>query len=82
MPSWLCFHGSGVNFQSFLLIKPAYVLTRLSDKNGVTSTLPALTFLDTGEKKYLIKIVLPDGEWCREFTACQTGTEGSCGDPE
>jgi hypothetical protein len=23
-------------------------------------------------RKYLIKIVLPDGEWCREFTAYQT----------
>jgi hypothetical protein len=38
----------------------------------VTSTLLVRTFLATGEKKYLIKIVLPDGEWCREFTACQT----------
>jgi hypothetical protein len=61
-----------VNFQSFLLIESAYVLTRLSDENGATSTLPARTFLVTGEKKYLIKIVLSDGEWCRECTACQT----------
>jgi hypothetical protein len=61
-----------VNFQSFLLIKPVYVLMRLSDENGATSTLPARTFLVTGEKRYLIKIVLPDGEWCREFTVCQT----------
>jgi hypothetical protein len=71
IPSWLCFHGFEVNFQSFLLIKSAYVLTRLSDENGATSTLHARTFLVTGEKKYFIKIVLPDGEWCGEFTACQ-----------
>jgi hypothetical protein len=45
---------------------------RLSDENGATSTLSARTFLVTGERKYLIKIVLSDREWCREFTACQT----------
>jgi hypothetical protein len=42
------------------------------DENGATSTLPARTFLIIREKKHLIKIMLPDGEWCREFTACKT----------
>jgi hypothetical protein len=44
----------------------------LLDENGATLALPAQTFLVTGEKKHLTKIVLPDGEWCREFTVCQT----------
>jgi hypothetical protein len=41
------------------------------NENGATSTLPAWTFLVTGEKKYLIKTVLPDGELCCEFPVCQ-----------
>jgi hypothetical protein len=53
-----------------IIVSPAN--EALLDKNGATSTLPARTFLVTGEKKYLIKIVPLDGEWCREFTACQT----------